>query len=73
MRAAGASGKGGMITMPAAGMIFREFPDEFRLAMPSFVWGPATAVLAAVGRLRRYPSVQRRASVAGGWEAKAQS
>jgi Cupin domain len=57
MRAAGAAGKGGMITMPAAGMIFKAFPDEFRLVMPEPARRPAIAVLAAIGRLRGYPRV----------------
>ena len=57
MRAAGAAGKGGMITLPAAGMILKVFPDEFRLVMPKLVRRPAIALLAAVGRLRRYPRV----------------
>jgi hypothetical protein len=50
-----------------------KFPDEFRLAMPGVLWKPA---LSAIGRLRRYPAVQRDAepaSVGAGWEAKAQS
>jgi mannose-6-phosphate isomerase-like protein (cupin superfamily) len=61
MRAAGAAGKGGMITMPAAGMIFRAFPDEFRLVMPELARRPAIALLAAIGRLRGYPRVQAAA------------
>jgi hypothetical protein len=50
-----------------------QVPDEFRLAMPGVLWKPA---LSAIGRLRRYPAVQRDAepaSVGAGWEAKAQS
>lgn len=35
-----------------AGVIFRAFPDEFRLAMPAFVRRPAIAGLAFIGRLR---------------------
>jgi mannose-6-phosphate isomerase-like protein (cupin superfamily) len=76
MRAAGASGKGGMITAPAAGMIFSRFPDEFRLAMPGFLWKPAVTVFSTIGRLRRYPKVQRDAgpaSVGAGWERQPQS
>jgi hypothetical protein len=57
MRAAGAAGKGGMITMPAAGMIFKAFPDEFRLVMPELARRPTIALLAAIGRLRGYPRV----------------
>ena len=60
MRAAGAAGKGGMITMPAAGMIFKAFPDEFRLVMPELARRPAIALLAAIGRLRGYPRVARK-------------
>jgi hypothetical protein len=58
MRAAGATGKGGMITMPAAGMIFNAFPDEFRLVMPELARRPAIALLAAIGRLRGYRRVR---------------
>jgi mannose-6-phosphate isomerase-like protein (cupin superfamily) len=61
MRAAGAVGKGGMITMPAAGMIFKAFPDEFRLVMPELARRAAVALLAAIGRLRGYPRVQTTA------------
>ena len=57
MRAAGAAGKGGMITMPAAGMIFKAFPDEFRLVMPELARRPVVALLAAIGRVRGYPPV----------------
>jgi mannose-6-phosphate isomerase-like protein (cupin superfamily) len=60
MRAAGAAGKGGMITMPAAGMIFKAFPDEFCLVMPELARRPAIALLAAIGRLRGYPRVSRK-------------
>jgi hypothetical protein len=42
----------------------------------STIWKPAVTALSAIGRLRRYPAVQRDsepASVGAGWEAKAQS
>jgi mannose-6-phosphate isomerase-like protein (cupin superfamily) len=57
MRAAGHAGKDGMITLPAAGLVFQAFPDEFRLAIPAIVRRPLTAVLATVGRALRYPRV----------------
>jgi len=57
MRVAGRTSKhGGMIDLPAAGLIFQAFPDEFRLAMPAVVRRPAIALLALVGRLRGYPA-----------------
>jgi hypothetical protein len=65
MRAAGAAGKDGMITMPAAAMIFKAFPDEFRLVMPELARRPAIALLAAIGRLRGYPRVRGTASTEG--------
>ena len=58
MRAAGKAGKGGMITLPAAGLIFAAFPDEFRLAMPAPLWRLVVALLAGIARLRGYPPVQ---------------
>ena len=57
MRAAGAAGKGGMVTLPAAAMIFQAFPDEFRLVMPEPARRPIIALLAAIGHLRGYPRV----------------
>ena len=57
MRAAGAVGKGGMITAPAAAMIVKAFPDEFRLVMPELARRPAIALLAWIGNLRGYPHV----------------
>lgn len=60
MRAAGKTSKhGGMIDLPAAGLIFRAFPDEFRLAMPAIVRRPVIGLLALVGKLRGYPAVRR--------------
>ena len=55
MRSAGATDKRGSIAVPAAGMIFKAFPDEFRLVMPELARRPAIALLAAIGRLRGYP------------------
>lgn len=63
MRAAGRTSKhGGMIDLPAAGLIFQAFPDEFRLAMPAVVRRPAIGLLALVGRLRGYPAVRKGGS-----------
>lgn len=60
MRAAGKTSKhGGMIDLPAAGLVFQAFPDEFRLAMPALVRRPVVALLALVGNARRYPAVQK--------------
>jgi hypothetical protein len=60
MRAAGRTSKhGGMIDLPAAGLIFRAFPDEFRLAMPALLWRPVVGLLALVGKLRGYPAVRK--------------
>lgn len=61
MRAAGKAGKGGMITLPAAGLIFEAFPDEFRLAMPAALQRPVVGLLARIGRLRGYPAVESAA------------
>jgi mannose-6-phosphate isomerase-like protein (cupin superfamily) len=58
MRSAGATDKRGSIAVPAAGMIFKAFPDEFRLVMPELARRPAIALLAAIGRLRGYPPVK---------------
>jgi mannose-6-phosphate isomerase-like protein (cupin superfamily) len=59
LRAAGkTSNKGGMIDLPAAGLIFQAFPDEFRLALPGPVRRPAIALLAAIGKVRGYPAVE---------------
>lgn len=58
MRAAGKAGKGGMITLPAAGLIFQAFPDEFRLAMPAPLRRALVALLALIGRARGYPRVE---------------
>ena len=59
MRAAGkTSSKGGMIDLPAAGLVFQAFPDEFRLALPGPVRGLVVALLAAIGRARGYPAVE---------------
>lgn len=57
MHAAGAIGKGGMVAAPAAAMVLKAFPDEFRLVMPELLRRPAIALLAAIGRLRGYPHV----------------
>ena len=58
MHSSGAVGKGGMITAPAAAMVLKAFPDEFRLVMPELARRPAIALLAGIGRLRGYPQVQ---------------
>lgn len=59
LRAAGRAGKGGMITLPAAGLVFEAFPDEFRLAMPAPLRRPVVGLLARIARLRGYPPVSR--------------
>jgi mannose-6-phosphate isomerase-like protein (cupin superfamily) len=57
MRAAGYARPDGTITLPAAGVIFRAFPDEFRLAMPAFFRRPTVSLLALIGRLRGCPQI----------------
>ncbi|HKR98851.1 MAG TPA: cupin domain-containing protein [Candidatus Dormibacteraeota bacterium] len=61
-RAAGHTGKGGMINMPAAAVVLSEFPDEFEPEIPGAVRKPAFAVLRVWARLRGYPQVKRDAS-----------
>lgn len=59
MRAAGrVSRHGGMIDLPAAGLVFQAFPDEFRLAIPAPLRRPVVALLAAIGKARGYPAVE---------------
>jgi len=59
LRAAGKTSKhGGMIDLPAAGLIFQAFPDEFRLAWPAIVRKPLIALLAAIAKARGYPPAQ---------------
>jgi mannose-6-phosphate isomerase-like protein (cupin superfamily) len=58
MRAAGKTGKGGMIDLPAAGLVFQAFPDEFRLAMPAPLRRPLVGLLALIGRARGYPALK---------------
>lgn len=58
MRAAGKSGKAGMIPLPAAGLILRAFPDEFQPAMPAPLRRPALGLLALIAKLRGYPEVE---------------
>ena len=62
MRAAGHAGKGGMITLPAAGLVLQAFPRSFGLRSPPFVHRPSDRLLAAIGRIRRYPTVRGRHS-----------
>lgn len=69
MRAAGKVSKhGGMIDLPAAGLVFQAFPDEFRLAMPAPLRRPVIGLLALVAKIRRYPAprtdINRCSSVA---------
>ena len=62
-RAAGHTGKGGMINMPAAALVLSEFPDEFVPDIPGAVRAPAFALLRAWARLRGYPQVKKDASL----------
>jgi mannose-6-phosphate isomerase-like protein (cupin superfamily) len=56
LRASGHTGKHGMLTPLGGGILLREFPDEFRLAIPAPVQRPLATVLAGVARMRGYPS-----------------
>ena len=56
LNAAGRTGKDGMLTPLAGGILLREFPDEFRLPLPTLVQRPLAHVLAELARLRGYPS-----------------
>ena len=60
-RAAGHTGKGGMINMPAAALVLSEFPDEFVPDIPAAARKPAFAVLRQWARLRGYPRVTKGA------------
>jgi quercetin dioxygenase-like cupin family protein len=57
LRAAGCAGENGMITLPAAGLAFSAFPDEFQLPLPGPLRRPLVAALALFARLRGYPSL----------------
>ena len=59
VRAGGRHGEGGMLTPLGAGVVLREFRDEFRMSIPSAVQRPVLAVLATLARLRGYPAVAR--------------
>jgi mannose-6-phosphate isomerase-like protein (cupin superfamily) len=63
-RAAGHTGKGGMINMPAAAVVLSEFPDEFVPDIPAAARKPAFAVLRRWARLRGYPRVTKDATAA---------
>ena len=55
LRASGRHGKGGMLTPLGAAVVLREFSEEFRMALPGAVQGPAFGLLAGLARLRGYP------------------
>jgi Cupin domain len=64
-RAAGHTGKGGMINMPAAALVLGEFRDEFMPDVPAAARKPAFAVLRSWARLRGYPPVSTDARPSG--------
>jgi mannose-6-phosphate isomerase-like protein (cupin superfamily) len=55
VRASGRHGKNGMLTPLGAGMVLREYRDEFRMPVPAALQRPALALLAGLARLRGYP------------------
>jgi mannose-6-phosphate isomerase-like protein (cupin superfamily) len=57
LRESGRHGDGGMLTPLGAGVVMRAYPDEFRLPLPAPVHRAATGLLAALARLRGYPSL----------------
>jgi mannose-6-phosphate isomerase-like protein (cupin superfamily) len=56
LRRTGPTGKGGMPTLLASGMLMREFSDEVRLPLPGAVSGPLSVLLSSLARLRGYPA-----------------
>jgi mannose-6-phosphate isomerase-like protein (cupin superfamily) len=57
LRASGHHGKGGMLTPLGAGVILREYRDEFRMPLPAPLQRPVLGLLAGLARLRGYPAV----------------
>jgi mannose-6-phosphate isomerase-like protein (cupin superfamily) len=55
MRASGRHGKNGMLTPLGAGVILREYRDEFRIPLPAALQAPVLGLLAGLARLRGYP------------------
>ena len=51
------SAPGGSMTPVGAGLVLREFSDEFRLAAPSLVTRPLLAAASVLARARGYPAV----------------
>jgi mannose-6-phosphate isomerase-like protein (cupin superfamily) len=56
MRESGRHGANGMLTPLGAGVILREYRDEFRLPVPAALEGPVLGLLAGLARLRGYPA-----------------
>jgi mannose-6-phosphate isomerase-like protein (cupin superfamily) len=55
VRASGRHGENGMLTPFGAGVVLREYHDEFRMPLPAVLQRPALALLAGLARLRGYP------------------
>jgi hypothetical protein len=56
VRASGRHGKGGMLTPLGAGVVLREYHDEFRMPLPKALQRPVLGALAGLARLRGYPA-----------------
>jgi mannose-6-phosphate isomerase-like protein (cupin superfamily) len=56
VRASGRHGRNGMLTPLGAGVVLREFHDEFRMPLPATLQRPVLALLAGLARLRGYPA-----------------
>ena len=57
LRASGRHGAGGMLTPLGAGVVLREFRDEFRMPIPAALQRPVVGLLAGLARLRGYPAL----------------
>ena len=57
VRSSGRHGENGMLTPLGAGVVLREFRDEFSMPMPRALQRPVLALLASAARLRGYPAV----------------
>jgi mannose-6-phosphate isomerase-like protein (cupin superfamily) len=56
VRASGRHGENGMLTPLGAGVVLREFHDEFRMPLPAALQRPVLGLLAGLARLRGYPT-----------------